>query len=103
MAAQNPFTPAGTVSRAVTGTTASVALSHATASGPTPNSILITSPSANAIAFIKFGDSTVTAVVTDTPILPGIVMVFSIPPATTHVAAIGTSGTTLYFTSGEGD
>lgn len=102
MAAENPFTPAGTVSRTVTGSTANVALSKGTTPGPTPNQIMVTSPSGGTLAFIKFGDSTVTAAVTDTPILPGAIMIFSIPPATTYVAAIGTSGTTLYFTSGEG-
>ena len=95
----NPFTPAGTVSRAVTGTTASVALSKAVL-----NQVMVTSAAGNAIAFIKFGISTVEAAATDTPILPGTVMVFTVPSGglTTHVAAIGTAGTTLYFTSGEG-
>jgi len=63
---------------------------------------MISSLSANAVAFLKFGTSAVTAAVTDTPILPGTVQVFTIPIDVTHVAAIGTTATTLYFTVGEG-
>lgn len=99
MPALAPFTPAGTVSRTVTGTTARVALSKANL-----NQVMVTSAAGNSIAFINFGTSTVEAAVTDTPILPGTVQVFTVPSGglTTHVAAIGTSSTTLYFTSGEG-
>lgn len=93
----NPFSPGATVSRSVTGTTARVAL-------PTSygNQIMVTSASGNSIAFIKFGDATIEAAVTDTPILPGTVQVFTVQPSMTNVAAIGTTGTTLYFTSGDG-
>lgn len=94
-----PFTPGVTVSRAVTASTASVALG---ATGFPPSTVEIQSPSANAIAFIKFGDSTVIAAVTDYPIMPGIDKIVTPPPGTTHVASIGTTGTTLYFTSGHG-
>lgn len=94
----NPFTPGGTVSRAVTGATANVALSDAQS-----NQVMVTSASGNSIAFIKFGASDVTAAVTDTPILPGTVQVFTKQPSMTTVAAIGTAGTTLYFTSGDGE
>ncbi len=97
MPALTPFTPAGTVSRTVTGTTARVALAK---SGL--NQVMVTSLAGNAIAFINFGSVTVEAAVTDTPILPGTVQMFTIPQDTTNVAAIGTAGTTLYFTSGEG-
>lgn len=94
----NPFTPGGTVSRTVTGTSANVALSKASA-----QQVMVTSAAGNSIAFIKFGDSSaVTAAVTDTPILPGTVQVFTISGTATHVAAIGTTGTTLYFTTGDG-
>ena len=95
----NPFTPGPTVSRAVTGTTASVQITIAATHG---YQVMVTSPAGNAIAFIKFGASTVEAAVTDTPILPGTVQVFPVPASTLYVAAIGTSGTTLYFTSGDG-
>lgn len=92
----NPFTPGATVSRTVSGASASVALG---AGGGLQ--VMVTSDPANSIAFIKFGESAVTAALTDTPILPGTVQVFTIAATTTHVAAIGTAGT-LYFTGGDG-
>lgn len=90
----NPFTPATTVSRTVSASTARVSLplvQH--------NQIMVTGGSA--ISFIKFGDVTVEAALTDIPILPSIKYVFSISPSSTHVAAIGTAGT-VYFTVGNG-
>lgn len=95
-----PFTPmtAGTVSRTVSGTTAQVTL----AKTGNPQTVMVTSPAGNAIAFIEFGDSTVTAVAaTGTPILPGAVMIFAVAAGVTTVAAIGSAGT-LYFTCGHG-
>lgn len=95
-----PFTPGttGTVSRTVSGSTAAVAL----AKTGSPQTVLVTSPTANAIAFIEFGDSTVAAVAaTGMPILPGTVMALSIAPSVTHMAAIGSAGT-LYVTCGHG-
>ena len=92
-----PFTPGITVSRTVTSSTARVAL------GATGQAVMIQSIPSGNIAFIKFGDSTVEAVTTDTPVLPGVVMVL-VPPATaTHMAAIGSATTTLYATSGYGN
>ncbi len=89
---------AGTVSRTVSGTSAAVAL----AKTGNPQTILVTSPTANAIAFIEFGDSTVAAVAaTGTPILPGTVMTFTVGAAVTHMGAIGSAGT-LYATCGHG-
>lgn len=96
----DPFTPgtAGTVSRTVSGTTASVAL----AIGSTSQTVMVSSPAGNAIAFIEFGTSAVASVAaTGTPILPGAIMMFTIGPNVTHVAAIGSAGT-LYFTTGMG-
>lgn len=98
-----PFTPitAGTVSRSVSGTTASVAL----AKTGIPQTVMVTSVpgTGTAIAFIEFGDSTVAAVAaTGTPILPGAIYTFSIAPSVTHMAAIGSSGTTIYITCGHG-
>lgn len=95
-----PFTPdtAGTVSRSVSGTSATVTLAKTALS----QQIMVTSPSANAIAFIEFGDSSVTAVAaTATPVLPGAIMMFTVGPSVTTVAAIGSAGT-LYFTCGIG-
>ncbi len=97
----NPLTPmsAGTVSRTVSGATASVALAKTGQN----QSVMVTSPATNALAFIEFGDSTVTSVIaTGTPILPGAIMTFSVASSVTHAAAIGTAGT-LYFTCGQGD
>jgi hypothetical protein len=59
------------------------------------------------VAFIRQGDSTVTATVTDMPIAPGEIEVFTfnLPNSTggLYVAAITASGTpTLYFTTGVG-
>jgi hypothetical protein len=63
---------------------------------------MVTSLAANAIAFIEFGDSSVTAALaTGTPILPGTIMTFSIAASVTTMAAIGTAGT-LYVTCGHG-
>lgn len=54
------------------------------------------------LIFIDFGDSTVTAELTDDPIGVG-QQIVTIPPKTTHVAAITASGTgTAYFTLGYG-
>lgn len=95
-----PFTPmsAGTVSRTVSGTTANVAL----AKSGVPQTLLIQSLPSGAIAFIEFGNSTVTAVAaTGTPILPGVVMVFAVGPDVTTMAAIGSAGT-IYVTCGHG-
>ncbi len=98
MPSLSPITPSGTVSRTVTAASANVALAKSGLS-----QLMVTSAATNAIAFINVGTSNaVTAAVTDTPILPGTVQVFTIPFDATHVAAIGTTGTTLYFTVGEG-
>lgn len=101
--AQNnePFTPmtAGTVSRTVTNSTANVAL----AKTGNPQTVMIVSISTGNIAFIEFGDSTVTASAsTGTPVLPGSIVVFTIGASVTHIAAIGSATTTLYITCGHG-
>lgn len=93
-----PFAAGGTVSRTVTSSTARVALSKT----GSPQTVMVTSPSGGNIAFINFGDVTVTAAVTDTPVLPGAIMVFSVGADVTNVAAIGSATTTLYFTCGHG-
>lgn len=94
----NPFTPGASSTRAVTTSSANVAL---TRNGS--EQVLIFAPAANAVAFIKFGDSNVTAAVTDIAIAPGFNRIFTIPPGATHVAAITAASTaTLYFTCGDG-
>lgn len=98
MPALMPFTPTNSVTRAVTTSTANVALARKGA-----NQVLIYAPAANAVAFIKFGDSTVTATTSDIAIAPGFNRIFTIPPDVTHVAAITAASTaTLYFTNGDG-
>ncbi len=96
MPALAPFTPGATVSRTVTSSTANVAL------GTGGDQVMISSAAGGNIAFVKFGDSTVTAATTDTPILPGTVQVYTIPPGATYIAAIGSATTTLYITRGDG-
>lgn len=95
----NPFTPGASALLAVTDVTGSVALPAAGAM-----QVLIYSPAANDLLFIKFGSSTVVAAVTDIAIPPGFNRIFTIPPEATHVAAIAGSGDTgtLYFTRGDG-
>lgn len=99
----NPFADGITVSRTVTSSSANVALGTGAGASGTPQ-VLISSPPGGNIAFIKWGTSSaVTAALTDTPILPGVVMVLTPPAGTTHVAAIGSATTTLYFTTGHGE
>lgn len=98
-----PFSAGPTVSRTVTSSSANVALGAGAGASGTPQ-VLITSPAGGNIAFINWGTSaSVTAALTDTPILPGTIMVLSPPAGTTHVAAIGSATTTLYFTVGHGE
>ncbi len=98
----NPFSPANTVAVSVTATSAATAL-------PTlrGNQIVVSAPSANAIAFIAFGAGSTTVVIPTTqtngyPILPGTKEVLTVPPGATHVAVIGSVSSTLYFTAGDG-
>ncbi len=94
----NPFTPGQTVLLATSTTTGRVAL-------PTlrGNQVRISNPAGGSIVFVKFGDATVTAAVTDMPILPGDNVVLTIQPSMTHVAGITSTGTpTIYFTAGDG-
>ena len=103
MPALAPFTPSNTKAITVAATTANLTL-------PTPrgDQVMVSSLAANAVAFIAFGDSTVTvAAPTGTqssgiPILPGTQKVFTVPPYATYIASIGTANDTLYVTSGDG-
>lgn len=102
MPALAPFTPGNSIAVSVTATSAYTAL-------PTGHGdqIMVSSPVANAIAFIAFGISTTTVVVPTTstngcPILPGTVQVFTVPPGVTGVSVIGSTSSTLYFTAGDG-
>ena len=98
-----PFTPNGaTVTLSVTNSTASSAIGSDT--GTSTRTIRIAAPSSNAqIAFVAFGDSTITSTTARMPILPGTVETFY-TGTMTHVAHITASGTaTLYVTPGEGE
>lgn len=85
---------------AVTVATANVAL---TVPGrPIPFNVRVFNDGA-ATMFIAFGESGVVATTASLPIPSGAVEVFSVNPATTHIAAITAVGTTtLYATSGRG-
>lgn len=94
----NPFTPGSTVTLSASGTTGRVALPATRG-----NQIRIANPAGGQIVFVKFGDSTVTAAVTDTPVLVGATDIFTVPTGMTHVAGItSTSTATVYFTAGDG-
>ena len=102
MPALAPFSPAGTASLSVTATTGRVARAH-----PTSSQIRLLTKSADKVCFVNVGSSTVTAAVTDTPILPGVPFVMTVPndgTNGTYVAAIcaSTETATLYITDGEG-
>lgn len=103
MPATSPFTPSNTIVITVAATTATVALPT-----PTGDQVMVSSLAANAIAYVNFGDSTVTVVVPTgtkqkaTPILPGTVQVFTVSGAT-HIATIGTVANSLLITCGDGE
>lgn len=95
-----PFNPGSTVSRAVTTASSNVALPD-----EAKEQIMLSTLPGDSLCFIKFGvDSSVTAALTDTPILPGAAYIFTLNPRITYVAAITPSGTaTLYATIGRGE
>ena len=97
MASVYSFSPAATVSLAATTTTGRVQL---TGIGTT---VEVQNPGTTT-AFLKFGDSTVTAATTDYPLLAGQAkLIVRNPTDQTYVAGIMASGTaTLYFTTGDG-
>ena len=106
---QQNFAPVQTRTISVTATTGSVTFDF---SSPTvvkqlDSNQLITSVlvqnGGSKVAFIKFGDSSVTATTSDTPILPGAIYVMDKGVAMS-VAAIcgGTDTTTVYVTAGVG-
>jgi hypothetical protein len=100
-----PFTPyaAATQALAVTNASARVALPSST------RQVMLTTIANDALCFIEFGGSGVTAVVPaggtlgGTPLNGGDAQLFSVPINATYVAAIASSGTaTLYITPAEG-
>jgi hypothetical protein len=100
-----PFRPyaASTQARTVSNSSASVALPANTAQ------VMLTTIANDALCFVEFGGSGVTAVVPSgatlggTPINGGDAQLFSVPINATYIAAITSSGTaTLYITPAEG-
>jgi hypothetical protein len=89
------FTPGPTVALAAGPAPTRVALAAA------GGSVRVLNPNA-ALAFVRFGDGSVTADLTCMPVAQGSVEVFDPGPAT-HAAAVTASGEArLYFTSGRG-
>lgn len=88
--------PSAAVSRTVSGTSARVAYAG------TGNVIRICNVGASE-AYVKSGDSTVTATTSSMSIPAGVVEVFTIPKTDTHLAAISDGGaTTLRIARGDG-
>jgi len=93
------FRPVGTVSIAATTSSVAAVIPAFTAG---PFQLEIQNPG-DAIAFVRWGSGTPTAVVTDYPVLPGQSKIVTVDQPTTGVAAITASGTaTLYVTYGVG-
>ena len=93
------FSPEGnTVNIAATTSSAHVAL-------PAGDQVTVTNPPGGALAFIAFGDNTVTAdAETSMPIIPGAAYTLTPPAGATDIAAITGSGTaTIYITGGSGN
>ena len=108
MPALEPFTPSLTKAITVSATSAALALPLTSSPVQRPNQVMVSSLAANAVAFIAFGISTDTVVIptgtasNGTPILPGTVQIFTVPPTATHILSIGTAANTLYVTEGDG-
>ncbi len=94
---QSPFTPGPTISFTL-GATQTISLGTGAGTSGTPQVVL---SNGSTICFIKFGSSSVTAAVTDFPILANATVCLTPPVGTTSLAAVGTAGT-LYATVGHG-
>ena len=88
--------PQGTVNGAVTGTSADITMAGSA------DTIRLTNVG-NQVVFWKVGTGGASATA-DTPLLPNSSEVFSVPPATTIIAAIAAgAGSTLYISPGVGN
>ena len=95
----NPFTPGGP-SASVSATTST---GRAAITRGSSQQVMVSVAAGGQTAFIKFGDDTVVAATTDTPVPAGAQKVFSVAPDVTHIAAITASSTaTVYATPGNG-
>lgn len=93
-----PFGPADSSTGSISVTTSSASVAIPTSNG---NQVRIVNESTDTIAYIAFGDSSVTAATTDMPILASTAEAFTV--SGTHVAAITASGTaTIKVTAGTG-
>ena len=98
-----PFTPGITSLITLSGSTQRVALGAGAGASGTPQVLLTNGPAGTpAICYFKFGNSTVEAAATDTPLLPNSTLLVTPPAGTTHIAAIGTTSGVLYATVGHG-
>jgi len=98
------FIPGGTLTVAASAVTANGQLVTNVANSPqNRRDVLLYNPPTNSLAFFKFGDSTVTATTSDTPLPPGAYAIFHAADAT-YIAVILASGTgSIYATSGFGN
>lgn len=97
--ASTAMRPSESKSLAVTNATGNVALA-----GTGGGSDVVIWNSGSVAVFIKFGNATVAAAITDHPIAPGAIYTYRRDHDQTHVAGITASGTaTAYFTCGEGE
>ena len=100
----NPFSTYGnTLALAVSTTSASAALPNASLLTRGGQVVRIYNATSAPAFFRPSPTASPTAVTTDTFVAPGVVEIFSLPPNTSHVAAILTAGTgTLYIQRGLG-
>lgn len=90
------------------GNNTTIAASVTTASGAlsrTANqNAVVTNPHATAVAFVKFGNSTVTATANDFPVGPFDKVILEVPGDATHVAVILSAATaSIYISAGDGN
>lgn len=102
-AAFQPRSAAVTVNIAVSGSSQNVAVFTSSLT-TVPNMQVRFYNNGNAVTLVEFGtNSTVTAnATTSLPLAPNSIEVVTVPYGTTYIAAIGTTGNTLYMTPGEG-
>jgi len=102
-AAFQPRSAGVTVNIAVTASSANVAVFSAPLT-TVPNMQVRFFNSGTNTTFVEFGTSSAVAATTSTsvPLAGNSIEVFTVPYGTTYIAAIGTSGNTLYMTPGEG-
>ena len=93
----SPFRPTGTVSVSVGNVSTNVSLSGG------GDSVVVTNTT-TALAYVRFGsDPTVTASISDMPVLPASRLILSVNSLISYAAAISSSGTgSVLFSRGDG-